>query len=187
MKLGKRLSLFAVTALMVGLVPVFGVHAQNASGCTLSASDCALLNAAAANLPKVTSFVQNFDFSLNLTNAGQTVNAKVSGSGPFGVDTSANMSDQTAALSAINLQLDLSGSVSAPGQADQAGKISVIITCGVVYFSTDGKTWQGVQLSQLAGIGQAMMSSGSSGSSMAQAQSAAVQLMSDPAVLQSIA
>ena len=115
MKLGKRLIWLAATTMMFAAVPAFGVGAQAASGCTLSAADCGLLDAATANVAKETSFVQDFEFNATITSAGKTMTVKAAGSGPFGVDTKANMKDPAKALDAITLQVDISGSADMPG------------------------------------------------------------------------
>lgn len=183
----KRFALMMMIALMA--VASFGstARAQQDTCFGLSAADCKAIADADTGLAKLTSFEQTFDFQLKIKAQGMTVDVTSKGTGVLIADPAAmNATDPTAALGGLKLTLDVDGSAKVANQPDQAGKVQIVVTDGVIYFN-DGKAgWQGAKLSDL--LTQAMASqSGTGGAGAMTGQNAQIQaLAGDPAVLGAI-
>jgi hypothetical protein len=158
-----------------------GARAQGA-GCTLAEADCKALAAADANIAKMTSFAQTYDFQFKVNSGTTNVEVTSKGSGVFAIDPAAlTGSDPTAALGGLKLTLDFDGSTKGTG-TDQSGKAQVVIVDGVLY-ANDGKTgWMGIKLADVLTAAMSQSSTSSTSAQTAQVQA----LLSDPAVLQSI-
>ena len=166
-----KLRMFTVSLLLALLLASFaGVGAQDAPVCYgLSDADCALLNSASG--ATVTSFTQNFTFDLSITGiammdpSASDVSIHAEGSGPFVLDM-AKMTPENP-MGAVNLAMDLSGSISAP-EAPPPGEFTFMIVDGVLYLKNpNGDAWVGVNLGdamQAAGVNfDDIMSAASSG------------------------
>ncbi len=175
MKSVKRLGIMLALVAIVGVLPAFGARAQGMT-CTLAADDCKILSTADANVSKETSFNQDFSFSLKASGTS-SVDVEATGSGLFGLDSGASMTDFTSGKG-IKLTLDITASTKGMG-SDQSGKTNLVIVDGVAYVNVnDGKGWQGVKLSD------AMQAGGGTAGMM---NNPAVAAFQDPAFLQALA
>jgi len=128
-KFGKRFSLLAALTMATAVFPVLGARAQDKSGCSLSASDCALIAAAETNIAKETSFTQDFEFDTTTSVGLQNASLQVTGKGPLSHDATS-----TDFLNAYQVQLDLSGARTGSGN-DAKGTIGLVLTGGALYFN----------------------------------------------------
>jgi len=157
-----RLSLLLALVALVALVPgLKATHAQDMACLpSLSASDCALFQAATTNQTSIKTFVVDYDVALHVTGTPQDIAFTAKGNGPIDI-SNVTGTDQMAAIEKIVLQNAIEASVT-QGGSTMSDKIEVRIVDGVLYFmdemSTQGK-WMKTSLSSMTSGMTSMMPS----------------------------
>ncbi len=193
MKFIQRISLLFVLIAVIGFLPLDSAQAQTKTCYGLSTADCKIISTADANTSKLNSFKQDFDFTLDFASptTKQTLKLTAKGNGLMALDRSAmsNAADTTALTDAIQMTLNLTGTVKATGSSplNQKGSANLVIIDGTVYAqSTDTKgimsAWQSILLSDLSNQASAATTNPTS-----VANSAALHFLQDPKVLQAVA
>lgn len=148
-----------VAIIAFGVSTPLGVRAQGA--CTLSAEDCALIEAVTANSDKHTKFtIESWALTASVTGMPSgDVNVDISGNGAVDVSNfdPTTMSDPAAALKNLVLALNIASASVKVGAAEQKGDLEIRIVDGFLYLKgsnstamggTDGK-WLKISLDQL--------------------------------------
>lgn len=145
-------------ALTLVLMLVPAAYAQDDLSCMgLSADDCAILQAAAANSENMSSFNMDFKFNLSLTGlatlspGASDITVTADGSGPLAVDKSKMTAEDP--FAGLMMAMDANGSFTG-GTESGGGSTSFVIVDGNFYLQdpTSGQ-WIGVNLMDLMNSG----------------------------------
>ena len=198
LRLGIMLGMVAV--LLTAFVPAVTVRAQGDMCFGLKADDCALANTMpdSAAMTKLTSFTMDYTITLKADTGdpAKNVDFKVTGKGPFSIDTSklsgGSSSDPMAAIGALTMANTMDASLTSNGK-DQKGTFEFRIVGGDLYFmgdmATQGK-WMKVNLGKaltqvMANPMVSGMMSGKGGAGGA-SSNPAMAALSDPEVMKAL-